>query len=80
MQTGVWKTEHGRIPNVVPGVGEGGQEDEDEDEDDAEEYEENSDGFEEDEQESEIECASEGLEQKGKGGWSPKLESIIEEM
>jgi hypothetical protein len=78
MQTGVWKTEHGRIPNVVPGVGEGGQEVEDED--DAEEYEENSDGFEEDEQESGTEDAGEGLEQKGKGGWSPKLESIIEEI
>ena len=58
MQTGDWKTKHGRIPNVVLGVGEVGEM---MDEDD------------------EIENKSESLE-NGKGGWSPRLERIVEEM
>jgi hypothetical protein len=71
MQTGVWKTEHGMIPNVVPGVGEQGGEIEDEEE---EEYEGDEDSEEEDEDEGE------DPEQSSKGGWNPTLESIVEEV
>jgi hypothetical protein len=73
MQTGDWKTTHGRIPNVVPGVGEVG-----EDEDESEEYE--DEDVVEEAEDGEAKNESGGLEQNGKGGWSPALESIIEEI
>jgi hypothetical protein len=64
MQTGIWKSEHGMIPNVVPGVGEEGGEVEDEEEEESKGH------------EDEVE----GPEQSSQGGWNPTLESIVEEV
>ena len=72
MQTGNWKTEHRKIPNVA-GVGEGGQEGEHEhggEEGDSMDKKRRAKG-------GRMEDASEDLEQTG---WSPRLSSIIEEV
>ena len=72
MQTGNWTTTHGRIPNVVPGVGEVELKEGENEED----YEKDRDSIEQDNEDDE----SDELEDIGKGGWSPRLESITEEI
>ncbi|RYN41812.1 hypothetical protein AA0112_g1738 [Alternaria arborescens] len=76
MQTGNWTTIHGRIPNIVPGVGEVKlKKCENE-----EEYEEDQDSIEQDNEDGKRDDESDELEDTGKGGWSPRLESITEEI
>lgn len=72
MQTGNWTTTHGRIPNIVPGVGEVELKEGENEED----YEKDRDSIEQDNEDDE----SDELEDIGKGGWSPRLESITEEI
>ncbi|CAN9158833.1 unnamed protein product [Alternaria alternata] len=76
MQTGNWTTTHGRIPNVVPGVGEVELKECENEED----YEEDQDSIEQDNEDGKRDDESDELEDTGKGGWSPRLESITEEI
>ncbi|CAN9298393.1 unnamed protein product [Alternaria alternata] len=76
VKTGNWTTTHGRIPNVVPGVGEVELKECENEED----YEEDQDSIEQDNEDGKRDDESDELEDTGKGGWSPRLESITEEI
>lgn len=76
MQTGNWTTTHSRIPNVVAGVGEVELKECENEED----YEEDQDSIEQDNEDGKRDDESDELEDTGKGGWSPRLESTTEEI